>query len=1494
MQIRFWGVRGSIPAPIRPDAIEEKIVRAIQTLPPEVDRSDEAAVRAYVQSLPVLQRGTAGGNTTCVEIRTSDALILIDAGSGIRDLGQELMQGPCGRGEGEIHILFSHPHWDHVQGFPFFTPAFIPGNRIFFYSVHDMRTALIDQQRSLFFPVPVSYMRATMEFIAIQPDDLLTIGDTQVTLRKNAHPGDSYSFRFEDRHSVFVFASDAEYKNLDRAALQPAIDFFHKADALVFDAQYTLREAWQKVDWGHSSALIGVDMARLAGVRRLLLFHHDPIYSDEQLLDIQANALAYQAQDTSRPTCEIIIAHEGLELDLTPPGTVDLQLLDGETAVLSPISVFDEQGVDALDTRLSALAVEGGGGTMIIDLSQVETLTTTTLHSLVALGRARQGTRLLLASPSPGIERVIRFAGYSDVFAVYPSVEAALAAMNLRDALDLPGAVLGGRYRIEERLSTSAVGTVLSATDITNDEDLAILVLSPTFSNETIALLLRMAPQLTALEHPAIGPMRSIEQDSGCTFIVSLPLRRPTLQEVMTQHPGPLDPIRAFEIASDLAQALEYLHSCGVVHANLAPQTIFLGDGATRLANVGLGRLEGTRRLLDVPPSVLRPAYVTPEQVDGQEIDARTDLYALGSILFQIFTGRPPFEGDDQALIAAHAQQPPPLPRSLNPAISLGLEHLILKLLAKNPNDRYAGARQVLEVLGSLAVGGNEVVRQQGAMVRRAAQLSRLRDAWEAVQAGHGQLAFIGGELGVGKTRLIRELAGTIDDGMVLIGHCRENHGSPIYQPFVEILRAYVANVPQDLYDDSVLPLLSSIAELVPEVRRLALPLPDLPLLSPRHEQLRLINSIVRFIGHAARRQPWLLVLDDLQWADEATLELLISLGRQLPELPLLVIGIYRDTEIDANHRLRQTLGELDRHPGYTWIALERLDEAGVATMLAQLWGGNVPSLLVEQIFRHTDGNPLYVESIARSFSDDGVIVLGEGGVVLQSSGEIRMAPSVREAVWRRIRRLNPDTQTLLRQAAILGLVFSFEQLHAMSGMSDWEVLEHLDVALERRLLQEVPNEPMLRFSHSEIHYVLYADLGVMRRRLLHRQAAEAIELLAGGRADEHAHELAHHYYEAGEWEKAFTFSMAAGRQDALIYANQRALHWYSRAIDAFAQLDADAITRISPEQLWAYDHIGDLLQVLGRWAEAHEMFDRGMTLAAQLDNRELQARLQHQKGWLLHDQGEFAAAAEWQQRSLALYTELGDEAGVARSLNLLGTLQAETGDGIAAGETFRRSLAIRRTIGDRHGVAATLNNLGMIAIDQGDFAAAREPLEESLTITRTDGYRRLEIVALNNLGYLKIFLGEYDEAQTLLESSLNLARSIGDLADTAIALHNLGKVLQGKGDLAAARKRYIESFWIYRELGDRRNIAYLLEDLSTLLVRFADHRRALLLLGAAMAQREAIRSPIPPGARSLLEAELAVARAALPAADVAAAITAGRATSAEAAVAAVLEFAPM
>ena len=316
MFVKFWGARGSIPTPIGAGAIKDKVTRALKGAV-GMDLSDPNVLSDYVNSLPFAIQGTAGGNTACVEVVTGDQHIILDAGSGLRELGLSLLQGPFGRGQGTAHIFLSHIHWDHIQGFPFFVPAYIPGNRIYFYSPrNDIEKKLTVQQTAPhLFPIRLEDMPAHKEFVTLGTESV-RLGDVTVSCAQQHHPGDSYAYRVEHGGKALVYATDSEYQNLGQKALQPHLDFFAGADMLIFDAQYTFAESVAKEDWGHSTAMVGVDMAIKTGVKRLALFHYDPTYSDDKLAEILDKTTAYCALVPQDNDLKVMLALEGLGVTL--------------------------------------------------------------------------------------------------------------------------------------------------------------------------------------------------------------------------------------------------------------------------------------------------------------------------------------------------------------------------------------------------------------------------------------------------------------------------------------------------------------------------------------------------------------------------------------------------------------------------------------------------------------------------------------------------------------------------------------------------------------------------------------------------------------------------------------------------------------------------------------------------------------------------------------------------------------------------------------------------------------------------------------------------------------------------------------------------------------------------------------------------------------------------------------------------------------------------
>jgi phosphoribosyl 1,2-cyclic phosphodiesterase len=273
------------------------------------------------RELPFCVRGTYGGNSACVEIQGGADSVLCDAGTGLRDFGNAVMKAMSNGRDASpktFHLFMSHLHWDHIQGFPFFSPAYLPGCQIRIYGCHPgLQDAFACQQNPPFFPVPLSAMSADISFHTLEEGRLYEIAGFQVTGIKQRHPGDSYGYRFLKDGKKVVYSTDAEHQDDAKDEHYPFVEFFRHADLLIFDAQYHF---WESVDakanWGHSSNLLGVELGLRAGVKRLCLFHHEPTFDDDTLDQFLSDTRTYQTILDPSSSMEILLAYDGLTLDI--------------------------------------------------------------------------------------------------------------------------------------------------------------------------------------------------------------------------------------------------------------------------------------------------------------------------------------------------------------------------------------------------------------------------------------------------------------------------------------------------------------------------------------------------------------------------------------------------------------------------------------------------------------------------------------------------------------------------------------------------------------------------------------------------------------------------------------------------------------------------------------------------------------------------------------------------------------------------------------------------------------------------------------------------------------------------------------------------------------------------------------------------------------------------------------------------------------------------
>lgn len=316
-EVTFFGVRGSIPTPASSTQIQRKLEEAIALAKPE-DLVSAQTRQAFVAGLPQHIRGVIGGNSSCVYMKVGGAHLIFDAGSGIRVLGQHLMKQEFKKGAGEGHLFFTHTHWDHIMGLPFFVPFFIKGNTFKIAGCHDrLEERLVNQQKPDHFPIPFSFYAANISFVDLAPHKTYEpVEGVKVCWHEMDHPGRSFAYRVAYKGKSVVFATDAEYKDLSDEGLAPYVEFFRDADVVIFDSQYTMVECLEKEDWGHSTAFIGMEIAKKANVKKLMFFHHEPNYSDFDLVDILVSAQEFLELTSFLNDLKVDLAREGETLKL--------------------------------------------------------------------------------------------------------------------------------------------------------------------------------------------------------------------------------------------------------------------------------------------------------------------------------------------------------------------------------------------------------------------------------------------------------------------------------------------------------------------------------------------------------------------------------------------------------------------------------------------------------------------------------------------------------------------------------------------------------------------------------------------------------------------------------------------------------------------------------------------------------------------------------------------------------------------------------------------------------------------------------------------------------------------------------------------------------------------------------------------------------------------------------------------------------------------------
>jgi tetratricopeptide (TPR) repeat protein len=814
-------------------------------------------------------------------------------------------------------------------------------------------------------------------------------------------------------------------------------------------------------------------------------------------------------------------------------------------------------------------------------------------------------------------------------------------------------AALAGRYTVQRSIGEGGMGTVFLATDVRHERQVAIKVFRAEVGMSMGAERFQQEIRIAArLEHPHILMLIDSGEADGLLYYVMPFVEGESLRDRMVRERRlPLGD--ALHIAAQVADALDYAHRRGIVHRDIKPENILLSGGHAKVADFGIARLSdsATRGLTQTGLALGTPAYMSPEQLLAEaDVDGRSDLYSLACVLFEMLAGEPPLAAPTmQAVMVRRLTQEAESIATRRENVPAMVDLVLARALSRDRAERHASTREFADALlgeisGATAkatrtVAGSEFLPpRRTALVGREGEMAEARAMLARLAHGQGGLLLIGGEPGVGKTRLCDDILQEARalGALCMVGRCTEMEGMPPYTPYAELLDTALRLLPPRTFREALGDAAPEIARVLPSLRQAFPDIPE-PLDLPADRQRQYLHARYReFNERAARVSPIVVLLDDLHWADDASLGLLAHSATYLDQLPIVVLGTYRDVDLDVNRGFADVLESLLRQRLARRITLRRLGAEGVASLLAALGGGPPPDALTRVIHAETDGNPFFVEEVFQHLCEEGKLFHPDGSWRADLRvEELDVPEGVRLVIGRRLSRLSDVCRAVLVAASVIGPRFALAVLEALGEVTEDALLDALDEAARANLIveQRGGRDVTYGFSHELIRQTLLGGLSMPRRQRRHLKVADAIQRVLGPRAEQRPADLAYHLYQAGaaaDPDRTMRFLTLAAE-----LANASA--GYREALDLCER--AASLEEVTDQGAWARLHCarGAALKGVARWPEAFAAFTAGFTAALSSRDPVMVGRAGYALAWLHGWAGQTAQQLDVAQRALAV-----------------------------------------------------------------------------------------------------------------------------------------------------------------------------------------------------------------------------------------------------------------
>ncbi|MFP4001211.1 MAG: tetratricopeptide repeat protein [Thermoplasmata archaeon] len=706
-------------------------------------------------------------------------------------------------------------------------------------------------------------------------------------------------------------------------------------------------------------------------------------------------------------------------------------------------------------------------------------------------------------------------------------------------------------------------------------------------------------------------------------------------------------------------------------------------------------------------------------------------------------------------------------------------------------------------------------------LIDREEELNELLHYQDEVLAGTGKYVLLGGEVGVGKTYLAEEFIHRCEEKgfQVLKSKCLYHESTEPYLPFYDALEDYLREEEEEYVEENfgpgfVQPKSSPSPDTTPVgwMGGANVEEEDPSEISFSDQQEVMFNEVSDLLIELSENNPLIFFMDDLQWIDRSSAQLMHHLSRKIMDNRILFLGAYRTDELkymEEELPMRETLNRMKEEDIVNIIRISRLDQPSVSDLVRGFVDNeDIPDDFIWTIYRETEGNPFYIVEILDSMVKEGIIDLDS--FVWDSArglSDISLPSSLKDIASRKLERLGRDEKKVLYFAALIGDEFDFELLEKVIDIDVITLLDIIDELREQGIIEEVEDSEreLYRFDHLQTRKALREEMGRSRERVSHKLLGEAIESLYDDEIDDHLYGLAHHFYEGREFKKAYEYSQSAGEKALQSLDISLAIDHFEKSLDSLEKSKEFGSEEEEKMKSLQIQRIGELHYDMSEWEAAKEAFEQFLDIAEKLDNDVRKGRALRRLGHVYREMEVYDEAREYFERSLEIIDKLEDiSQGIAECHRGLGYICWRSGELDESREHHEIAIENAQKEGNNKELALNYIDLGNVFAVEGDHKKAMQYYDKALPILESKGiYGQLSRVH-NNIGDQFLKTGDYDEAIDHFEEGIDYADKIGNDQYLAWAAFNKSEALARKGELERSEKVLKKEEKKMKDLGER------------------------------------------------------------------------------------------